>query len=69
VVLNEHRISRKNEKKALAKLSIDEKIRVMGSIMDTIMKIKVNMIKKRYNMTEQEAIRFLREKLIELQRY
>ena len=29
--------------------------------MDTIMKIKVELIKQRYNMTDEEAMKFLRE--------
>lgn len=55
------------KRKAIRKLSVDEKLRVLGSIMDAIMKIKVEIVKQRYNMTDEEAIRFLREKLIKLQ--
>ncbi len=59
----------KLKREALSKLSIDDKIRILGSIMDTIMKIKVDLIKNRYNMTDEEAILFLRKKLIKLQRH
>jgi len=59
----------KRKRDALSKLSVDDKIKILGSIMDTIMKIKVETIKRRYNMTDEEAISFLREKLIKLQRH
>ena len=46
---------------AIKKLSVDDKIEILGSMMDTIMKIKVELIKQRYNMTDEEAMKFLRE--------
>jgi len=45
---------------AIKKLSVDDKIEILGSMMDTIMKIKVELIKQRYNMTDEEAMKFLR---------
>jgi len=66
VVMDEDLVNR-IKRKAIRKLSVDEKLRVLGSIMDAIMKIKVEIVKQRYNMTDEEAIRFLREKLIKLQ--
>ena len=45
----------------LRSCQFDDKIEILGSMMDTIMKIKVELIKQRYNMTDEEAMKFLRE--------
>lgn len=52
---------------ALKKLTIDEKIEMLGSMMDTIMEIKIELVKQQYGIEDdEEAIRILREKLIKL---
>jgi len=52
---------------ALKKLTIDEKIEILGSMMDTIMEKKIELVKQQYGIEDdEEAIRILREKLIKL---
>ena len=51
-------------------LSVDEKIRIMSSISDTIMKIKLEKLKEELGIEDdKEAIRILREKLMKLQEH
>ena len=53
--------------KRLKSLSIDEKIKILGSMLDTFMKIKVELVKERYNITDEDALSLIRKKLSELE--
>ena len=54
---------------ALKKLSIDEKLEILASLMDTIAEMKIEFVKKQYGIKDdKEAIRFLRERMMKLRR-
>ncbi len=51
----------------LRNLSIDEKLRILGSMMDAIAKLKVMLFAEAAGCSEEEALNILRKRLIDLQ--
>ena len=51
----------------LKNLSIDDKLKILGSMMDTIAKLKVMLFAEATGCSEEDAINILRKRLIELQ--
>jgi len=51
----------------LRSLSIDEKLKILGSMMDTIAKLKVMLFVDAIGCSEEDAINILRKRLIDLQ--
>jgi len=51
----------------LRSLSIDEKLKILGSMMDTIAKIKVMLFAEATGCSEEDAVNILRKRLINLQ--
>jgi len=59
--------ARRRSLEVLRKLSVDEKLTILGEMMDAIAKIKISMLMKAIGCDEEEAIKILRERLMKLQ--
>jgi len=64
---NESEKARRRSLEILRKLSVDEKLTILGEMMDAIAKIKISMLMKAIGCNEEEAIKILRERLMKLQ--
>jgi len=51
----------------LKNLSIDERLRILGSMMDAIAKLKIMLFVEATGCSEEEAINILRKRLMDLQ--
>lgn len=59
--------ARRRSLEVLRKLSVDEKLTILGEMIDAIAKIKISMLMKAIGCDEEEAIKILRERLMKLQ--
>ena len=59
--------ARKRSIEVLRSISIDEKLTIVGEMMDAIAKIKMLILMKAVGCSEKEAINILRERLMKLQ--
>ena len=59
--------AREKRTMVLKNLSIDERLALLGDMMDTIARIKILMFMEATGYSEREAINILRERLIKLQ--
>lgn len=59
--------ARRKSLELLKNLSIDEKLAILGEIMDAIASIKISMFVNATGCSREEAIRILRKRLMKLQ--
>ncbi len=62
-----HKKTQSESIRILRDLSIDEKLTILGSMMDAIAKLKIMLFVEATGCSEEDAINILRKRLIDLQ--